>query len=458
MAQWQRSRATRDLAFSLFQRSATTEVKERIDKYLGSSSVSDKIKQHLKNLTDGKDTLEKSYKELLEQLLKEEYYDSNSILDNIQSVLSTNGDLSVRENLLAKNVLNDYKGNVVLQNKITSYFENYEKMYNNMIDASESLYKIMDNIRGDQTLYALGTAKTLHLMTTEAYASFEKNNRNLFELTFNNKYELNQLRAKEGYNINDVINGIGTISQGMVSNNLFNYKINNNSSLTYSQVWEELKNTKMTSLQYERNNNISDRAKYVWPSRKLEFLLSGNFNNVSTMDDVKSVINDKQGKINIAENIFGFATGDANVSINGKRYGIQAKYANGEDPWNGLSINGLLNSFTLLSNKEGILQKTINNDIVSSNPDLNKVNNFFQLTFGLNFSKVESRMKEYVYKEIDDSIMEAFKDNPLRASYMASHSYEQLKESILEGYAEEYSEDTEEELKEESDSLEEDSS
>lgn len=442
---WNRTQATRELAYSIFQRASTDEIKNKLGDFLGSQNTQNEIKKNLERLSYGKQSLETAYNDLLRNLIKEGYYDQNGILDQLNNVLSTNGSLSTRENLLS-NMLNQNSNiSSSLELKINNYFYNYESMYNNILNASESVQKIMDNIRGDQSLYALGVDKQLTLMTASTYTQFERDNRNLFNLSFskdkNGNYSLNQLQARKGIDNQTLVDSLKQLynnnSDKMILN-LFDNKINS-SGITFGQVWDQLQSTRIEAKEFSQK--YMGQHKELGPSRKLEFLLSGEFQNVTTLNGIQDVIKQNQGQRSMSENIFGFATGDVNAQTQVGRLGIQAKYSNGEMPWNGTSVNGLINTLTFLSNKDNLVQNVINNTM--KNADTATANEFFKQTFGLPFDKVGWRAQEYVYNELDTMFSDAFADNPLFYSFLASQQCEDIKDNIFNDYTESYEEDTE---------------
>ena len=396
-------------------------------------------------LSYGKQSLETAYNDLLRNLIKEGYYDQNGILDQLNNILLTNGTLSTRENLLS-NMLNKSSNiSSSLESKINNYFYNYESMYNNILNASESVQKIMDNIRGDQSLYALGVDKQLTLMTASTYTQFEKNNRNLFNLSFlkdkNGNYSLNQLQARKGIDNQTLIDSLKQLynnnSDKMILN-LFDNKINS-SGITFGQVWDQLQSTKIEAKEFSQK--YIGQHKELGHSRKLEFLLSGKFQNVTTLNGIQDVIKQNQGQLSMSENIFGFATGDINAQTQVGKLGVQVKYSNGEMPWNGTSVNGLINTLTFLSNEKNLVQNVVNNTM--RNADIATANKFFKQTFGLPFDKVGWRAQEYVYNKLDTMFSDAFASNPLFYSFLASQQCEDIKDNIFNDYAESYEEDTE---------------
>lgn len=437
---WGRTQATKELAYSIFQRSAATEIKDKLNNFLGSNKIQNEIKKELDRLSTGKSNLEFTYNELYKALIKEGYFDQGSILEDIMDILSTNGAVEYRENLLNQ-FFNTNMLSSSLENKINDYFYNYESMYNNVLNASDTVQKIMDQIRGDTSLYALGTAQTVSLMTASAYTSLERNNRNLFELSFREnkqgEYTLNQLRAKKGIENADLLKSISNLAKDPIYSNkiifnLLDYKVGENTNITYRTVWNELQATTIQAKQQD---------KVLGEGRKLEFLLSGEFMNVNTISDIKEVINNNQGKRSISENIFGFATGDINVDSSFGKFGIQTKYSNEKMPWNGTSVNGLINSLSLLSNKDNLIQNTIYHTI-NNVSDLNTANDFFKIVYGSSFDKVGWKAQEYIYQEIEGAFSDAFNNNPLFYSYLASQQFQDLEEDIFEDYTETYSEET----------------
>ena len=155
---WGRTQATKELAYSIFQRSAATEIKDKLNNFLGSNKIQNKIKKELDKLSTGKSNLEFTYNELYKALVKEGYFDQGSILEDIMDILSTNGAIEYRENLLNQ-FFNTNMLSSSLETKINDYFYNYESMYNNVLNASDTVQKIMDQIRGDTSLYALAVIK-----------------------------------------------------------------------------------------------------------------------------------------------------------------------------------------------------------------------------------------------------------------------------------------------------------
>ena len=358
---WGRSQATRELAFSIYHSRAKENIATKIEEIINPQTRA-RLETYSKELAKAQLELEDSYNNILNSI-----FSNDSILDDLADILSKTTYEQNEQNLLT----NFFKNNTSITNEnfkqdITTYVNNYNRMYDGMINASEEVTHIMEKFRGDRQLYGIGTSSSLSIMSASAYSSLERNNRDLFSLKFKESssgsyQKLDQLQVADKYSIRDLKSRIANeLYGGDVLTDILNSQFSTSSNTTFKQVWKELKNNQIySSAAYGKNdqelNEMKNTTKYAWRARKLEYLF-----NEDILQGIEN-IDQLNYKISNSENTLGFATGDVNIktTINQQDYSfaIQLKYAGGSKPWNGTSISSLQNSLKFLSNKDGLFSE-----------------------------------------------------------------------------------------------------
>lgn len=405
----------RDLAYMLFRSSSTGELRDRLYTILGEDFFKT-AKQYNIKLKYAKNSIENFYNEL-RNLLEGIYFDSNGIMDQLMQICQTNGTLEFREEL-TKNLIDNLdlstQNTYNLEEKIWNLFYSYEETFDLMIESQELLEGIGEQIRGDKALFAFGQEyekqlSKISLITKEGYSEFQRNNRDLFGLTFNQnkagKFTLGQLtpNAKQIYN-DKVREGLSKITSKFIIEDILDVKIN--SALTYRQVWDELQQAKIFTDAYVKNNyqdyrNNKKVQKYISDARKQEILLSGAFSTASTIDEVKAIIQNNYYSFDTGENVSGFATGDSNLALHlqdkTQYFAIQSKLSNGYYGWNGVAMNSLIEAFNFYGDEKKMF------DIIDNNIDranFGQINTYFQEVYGKSYDDMGYRMGEYVYQDM----------------------------------------------------------
>lgn len=437
---WGRSQATRELSWSIYKSSAKEDIAQKINEILNSNT-----QNRLKNYSIELEKIQKELEESYTKIMNSIFMDSD-VFEDLRILLSKNENQQNLATLLSNNAISDK----TFQNDISSYINNYNRMYNGMINATEEVNSIMEKFRGDRMLYGIGTSSSLSIMSRTAYSELERNNRDLFELKYNynektKAYTLSQLQfTDEKYHLATGNTNYSTLKDRIyklseerndIINNILPYNNPSIKDKTFKQTWDTLRTTKIFSSQAEGKTaeelgNMKNISKYAWAARKLEYLFSPDLN----LEDLSSL----NYKINNAENILGFATGDVNIAttINGQDYkfALQMKYYNGTQPWNGTSISSLQNSLKFLSNKDGLFSEFAN--AINNNNDTNSMNRFFKEKFNYSLDKMEELNSAFAYNQINNIFKDAFGENPLFMDFLDSEECEQMKEDIYNDWME----------------------
>ena len=415
---WQRTRITRDLAYSMYYSKAQENVQASINDILTAARI-DKLDKYSQNINFLKNRLEDNYKKLLEE--------EGSILDQLIDNISQK-ELKVDENLGKKLLSLTSDINYSLQDQ---FINDYNKMNDILLQASDEITKIMEEFRGDNLLYGIGTVNSFTIMTADNYSKFERENRDLFKLQFSKTGRLTGLALTDEEDLKKIANNNGIKNPTQLLKN----RLENNENIVSNlfqdselkKAWNKLKsaqlyNKNMRGLSNEEiKERYNSRQSSLWRARRLEHLFES--------DVLEGNIQKINKKYSNQENITGFATGDVNFFMEhaNKQYNfaLQLKYFNGKQGWNGTSVNSVVESLKFFTNKDNIFQQ-FKEDIYESAKNPSILGKNFKQLFGKSINDYSKEVKEFTHNKIEKAFEDAFN---IQTSKLGQEMWDNFKDS-----------------------------